>query len=134
MALFVNTNLSSLNAQRHLEETGSSLSTSLGLFAVFLATNGHPALYPTLAWVTRHAGRALWGLAVGAGFMSDRRLPRLLAWSVVLEAVVFYSWDRFGWTGGFYPWNMWIHIGLGLLLAAPAALAWARRRSGPDAP
>ena len=29
MALFVNTNLSSLNAQRHLSETGESLSTSL---------------------------------------------------------------------------------------------------------
>ena len=29
MALFVNTNLASLNAQRHLEETGASLATSL---------------------------------------------------------------------------------------------------------
>ena len=90
-------------------------------------------LYPVAAWAFRHLGAVLWGIAAGAGFMSARKLPRVLAYSIIAEVVLFYQWGRFGFPGSFFPWNLLIHVILAGLLALPSALAqvlqWNAKRT-----
>lgn len=110
--------------------TCSALSATASYVAWRLALAGFHQYYAPIASVVHFAGDALWGIAAGAGLMSERRLPRLMAWTVVLEAALFYGWDRLHLPGSFHPWNLILHIVLGAVLAGPSLVAHAWRWLG----
>jgi hypothetical protein len=91
---------------------------------------GFHQVYGPVASIVHVLGGALWGMALGAGLMSGRRMPRLLAGCLLVEVTLYYGWDRLHLPGSFFPWNLILQMVLGATLAFPCLLAQVRRWQG----
>ena len=110
----------------------STLSATFAYAITLQLIQPHGAEWAVVHFLLRHFGGAAIAVAWGAGFLSTRRLPRLLAWTIVVTAACFYGWDRVNLPGRVFPWNFITHIVFGVTLALPNLLAWAHRRFHDD--
>jgi hypothetical protein len=108
----------------------SAVSATASYVVWGLAMAGFHQYYGPVVAVVHFVSGALWGVAMGAGLMSARRLPRILAWSLLLQVTLYYGWDRLRLPGSVFPWNLVIHMILGATVALPCLLAQVRRRKG----
>jgi hypothetical protein len=106
----------------------STVSAAFAYAITLQLVQPHGTDWPVVQFLLRHGGGAAWAIACGAGFLSQQRLPRLLAGSIVVIAACFYGWEGVGLPGRVFPWNFIAHITLGMTLALPSLLAWVRRR------